>query len=49
MSVPLNDGNCFPWDQNQAPYVAEPMNCLTLREYGAVCRPSANGEDDPPD
>ncbi|EFH9190819.1 phage terminase large subunit family protein [Escherichia coli] len=36
MRVPMGAGNSVPWDPLVAPYVIEPMNCLTSREYDAV-------------
>lgn len=36
MRVPTSGGNSVPWDPQVAPYVTEPMNCLTSREYDAV-------------
>lgn len=36
MRVPIGAGNSVPWDPNIAPYVIEPMNCLSSREYDAV-------------
>lgn len=36
MRVPLGGGNSVPWDPTLTPYVVEPMNCLTSREYDAV-------------
>ncbi|WHP32829.1 phage terminase large subunit family protein [Trabulsiella odontotermitis] len=36
MRVPVGAGNSIPWDPDLAPYVIEPMNCLTSREYDAV-------------
>lgn len=36
MRVPVGVGNSVEWDPNLAPYVVEPMNCLTSREYDAV-------------
>ncbi|UNO35794.1 phage terminase large subunit family protein [Salmonella enterica subsp. enterica serovar Abeokuta] len=36
MRVPMGAGNSVPWDPLVAPYVIEPMDCLTSREYDAV-------------
>ncbi|MGR7890415.1 phage terminase large subunit family protein [Klebsiella aerogenes] len=36
MRVPLGAGNSVPWDPLVAPYIIEPMNCLSSREYDAV-------------
>jgi phage terminase large subunit GpA-like protein len=36
MRVPMGAGNAVSWDPTVAPYVIEPMNCLTSREYDAV-------------
>lgn len=36
MRVPVSAGNSVKWDPAVAPYVIEPMNCLTSREYDAV-------------
>ena len=36
MRVPMGAGNSVPWDPKVAPYVCEPMNCLSSREYDAV-------------
>lgn len=36
MRVPMGAGNSVPWDASVAPYVIDPMNCLTSREYDAV-------------
>ncbi|EJF8031359.1 phage terminase large subunit family protein [Escherichia coli] len=36
MRVPMGAGNSVSWDPLVAPYVIEPMNCLTSREYDAV-------------
>ena len=36
MRVPVGGGNSVKWDENTAPYILEPMNCLNSREYDAV-------------
>lgn len=36
MRVPIGAGNSVKWDPMVAPYVVEPMNCLSSREYDAV-------------
>ncbi|WP_017017886.1 terminase gpA endonuclease subunit, partial [Enterovibrio norvegicus] len=36
MRVPLSGGNSVPWEPTLTPYIIEPMNCLTSREYDAV-------------
>lgn len=36
MRVPVGGGNSVKWDDNTAPYILEPMNCLNSREYDAV-------------
>lgn len=36
MRVPLGGGNSVAWDPGITPYIVEPMNCLTSREYDAV-------------
>lgn len=36
MRVPVGAGNSVPWDPLVAPYVVEPMNSLSSREYDAV-------------
>lgn len=36
MRVPVGAGNSVPWDPRVAPYIVEPMNCLTSRQYDAV-------------
>lgn len=36
MRVPMSGGNSVPWDPMVAPYVMEPMNCLSSRDYDAV-------------
>ena len=36
MRVPVGGGNSVKWDENTAPYILEPMNCLSSREYDAV-------------
>lgn len=36
MRVPTSGGNSVPWDPLVAPYVIEPMNCLSSREFDAV-------------
>ncbi|KDM92888.1 phage terminase large subunit family protein [Photobacterium galatheae] len=36
MRVPIGGGNSVQWDPQTTPYVIEPMNCLTSREYDAV-------------
>ncbi|MCG6268302.1 phage terminase large subunit family protein [Vibrio furnissii] len=36
MRVPLGGGNSVPWDPTLTPYIVEPMNCLTSREYDGV-------------
>lgn len=36
MRVPKGAGNSGPWDPMLTPYVIEPMNCLSSREYDAV-------------
>lgn len=36
MRVPVGAGNSVPWDPMVAPYVIEPMNTLSSREYDAV-------------
>ncbi|MCJ0806660.1 phage terminase large subunit family protein [Vibrio vulnificus] len=36
MRVPIGGGNSVPWDKSLTPYIIEPMNCLTSREYDAV-------------
>ncbi|XIH58797.1 DNA packaging protein [Pantoea sp. SGAir0184] len=36
MRVPKGAGNSVPWEPELTPYIIEPMNCLTSREYDAV-------------
>ena len=36
MRVPKGAGNSVPWDPELTPYIIEPMNCLSSREYDAV-------------
>lgn len=36
MRVPLGGGSSLPWDATLTPYIVEPMNCLTSRNYDAV-------------
>ena len=36
MRVPVGGGNSVKWDENTAPYILDPMNCLNSREYDAV-------------
>lgn len=36
MRVPTSGGNSVPWDPMVAPYVIDPMNCLSSREFDAV-------------
>lgn len=36
MRVPLGAGNSSLWDPTLTPYICEPMNCLSSREYDAV-------------
>lgn len=36
MRVRLGAGNSVPLDSDLAPYVIEPMNCLTSRQYDVV-------------
>lgn len=36
MRVPLGGGSSLPWDASLTPYIIEPMNCLTSRDYDAV-------------
>ncbi|MGL4727007.1 MAG: phage terminase large subunit family protein [Scandinavium sp.] len=36
MRVPKGAGNSVPWDPDLTPYITEPMNCLSSREYDAV-------------
>lgn len=36
MRVPVGGGNSVKWDENTAPYIIEPMDCLNSREYDAV-------------
>lgn len=36
MRVPLGGGSSLPWDATLTPYIVEPMNCLTSRNFDAV-------------
>lgn len=36
MRVPVGGGNSVKWDKDTAPYIIEPMDCLSSREYDAV-------------
>ncbi|HFV6838853.1 TPA: phage terminase large subunit family protein [Escherichia coli] len=36
MRVPLGGGSSLPWDASLTPYIIEPMNCLSSRDYDAV-------------
>ncbi|WP_415843410.1 phage terminase large subunit family protein, partial [Xenorhabdus thuongxuanensis] len=36
MRVPMGGGSSVPWDDSLTPYIIEPMNCLTSRQYDAV-------------
>lgn len=36
MRVPIGAGSSLPWEADLTPYMIEPMNCLTRREFDAV-------------
>ncbi|MFC7777719.1 phage terminase large subunit family protein [Pantoea endophytica] len=36
MRVPMGGGSSLPWDATLTPYIVEPMNCLTSRNFDAV-------------
>ncbi|CAI2035610.1 Bacteriophage tail assembly protein [Serratia fonticola] len=36
MRVPIGAGSSLPWEEGLTPYMIEPMNCLTLRQFDAV-------------
>ncbi|MCW2484976.1 phage terminase large subunit family protein [Candidatus Symbiopectobacterium sp. NZEC127] len=36
MRVPIGAGSSLPWEADLTPYMLEPMNCLTRREFDAV-------------
>ncbi|KFC13124.1 phage terminase, large subunit [Trabulsiella guamensis ATCC 49490] len=36
MRVPLGGGSSLPWEATLTPYIIEPMNCLTSRDFDAV-------------
>lgn len=36
MRVPLGGGSSLPWEATLTPYIIEPMNCLSSRDYDAV-------------